>query len=150
MTSLPIRLKEAAHDGMEVGMTELARIASQNARWQADGTDNGKWIVTGTARESLTGYVDGDTPQYPSFDITDKYKNRHLSPAAQYDAVNGMPTSIIGVLTMSEQHSDSLQKYERSGTSTMTGGENITVEALRNNKDWLWSLIALIVKSELH
>jgi hypothetical protein len=153
LATLPIKLRQAAHDGMNAGMMVLAREAQNQARWQADGTDNGHWIVTGSARVSLTGYVLGEDPNYPTFDYRDAYHVRHHSPTT-FPSLQDEPSTIVGVLTLAEDTSggswgSNLQKYETEGASTMSGGEPVTVQTMRDNKDFLWALIATAVQIEL-
>jgi hypothetical protein len=149
MTRLPLQLLDAAHEGMELGMTEIARRARSKARWQADGTDNGKWQVTGTARKSITGYVENTPHQFEQFSVTDKYKRPHRSPEHQADPVNAGPTHVVGVLTMTEQHAGGLQGHEIRGTSTMAPGNPIVVEQLFWDSPYLWGLVEQVIARRL-
>lgn len=146
MRIFPIRFAEVCTDGMRDAMQQVEYIARATARWNPDGVDTGKWYVTGTARRSIRGYVHGEPANLATFGVTDtKYGSIHVSPAASYDAIPIVPGSIIGVLTMSEQHSADLQWFEqvgtRSGLSPLGPGEPITIEALRNSEQLVWNCI---------
>lgn len=155
LSALPLKLRQACHDGMAVGMKELETVARNEARWQEDGTDNGKWLVTGSARISLDGYTLGDDPNYPSFDFRDPvYHTRHHSPTSAFPSIEADPTTIVGVLTLAEDTAgggwgSNLQKYESEGASTMSPGEPVTTQTVHDNKEFLWGLIKGAVDVEL-
>lgn len=147
MMLLPLQFEYACEVGMEDAMNLVTNIARRSARWNPDGTDTGKWLVTGTARESITGYLAGRTPISPLFNVTDPiYQSVHRSPegsGANYLA--STPGHVIGVLTMTEHHADVLQDYEirgtRSGLSRLTAGDPITEQAIRDNEQLIWNAI---------
>jgi hypothetical protein len=147
----PFLLRDCAQQGMSDAMQHITRMARREARWNPDGTDTGSWLVTGKARQALFAYALGETPPAPSFNFTDPvYGSAHISPGATYDPITGDPEHIVGVVTMSEQHSAALQDYEIGGTtsgkSSLTAGEPITRDVLTNHKDFVWNTIAAVVK----
>jgi hypothetical protein len=149
MATLPARFEGACRDGMAIAIKEVERRARRQARWNKDGTDTGKWLVTGTARRAILGYVAGDTPKYAAFDMVEpKYKHKHRSPeSADLDYQSAKPGHIIGVLTMTEQHSKRLQQYEIKGTkSGMAPGEPITKQAIKDNEVLIWMTIRQVLR----
>jgi hypothetical protein len=154
MQFIPFELRDALLDGMRDGMKQVEKRAVRMARWNSDGTDTGKWYVTGTARKSIRGYVLGDNPNYESFNITDpKYGSMHVSPAANFGPLNNTQMVITGVLTMTEQHSAKLQDFEisgtRSGLSPLRPGQPVTQDAMTANKDFLWWCINRTARNRL-
>lgn len=153
MALLPGKVQTVCLVGMEDGMELVANIARRTARWNPDGADTGRWLVTGTARESIMGYAVGKPPGWPGFNVTDPiYGSEHRAPDG--DGTNLLQFNvghITGALTMVEQHSADLQRFERTGTtsglSPLTAGENITVEAVRNNEQLIWNSIKGAVKT---
>jgi hypothetical protein len=148
----PFVLRESVVDGMREAMDVLESRARRGARWNEDGTDTGKWLVTGTARQSISGYVRGDNPEFESFDIVEpKYKTEHRSP--MFSAWGVEPMVITGVLTMTEQHSADLQAHEikgsTSGLSPLGPGKPITSETMETSKDLVWWLINKSVREGL-
>ncbi len=144
MNMLPINMAIACEVGMADAMDQVANLARRSARWNPDGTDTGEWYVTGTGRGSLVGYVAGKPAKMPVFlEIDQQYGSVHRSPEGSGAAqLLPEPGHIIGALTMTEQHSEYLQKFERKGTkSGMAPGENVTVEAVRDNAVVVWACI---------
>lgn len=128
-------------------MREVERRARRRARWNKDGTDTGDWLVTGTSRKSIKGYVAGTMPTWATFDVIDpKYHTSHWSPELSgVSQLNPLPSHIVGRLTMTEQHSRYLQTYEiegtKSGKSPLTAGEPITQQEIRDSETFIWATI---------
>lgn len=143
MSLLPVQVEDAAEMGMADAMHVVAEIAKVSARWNPDGTDTGHWLVTGTARESITPYVAGKPVDFPVFNVTEPtYHHVHRSPEGDgASQVMPLPGHVIGGLTMTEQHSAELQGFEISGSRTMAPGEPITVEAIKQNEQVIWDAI---------
>lgn len=128
----------------------LADMARQEARWNDDGTDTGRWLVTGTARTSITGYTSPlSAPNYPSFSITDPvYRRRHSSPApaGDFPPLPMDPNHIYGVVTMSETHAKYLQDYEIKGTtsglSPLGPGRPVTETVITSRIAWVATFLA--------
>lgn len=138
-------------EAMDAVMVQIEDMARQQADWNPDGTvvqiGNREYTVTGAARESITAYAVGAarSPQ-KSFSMTDPL-NKHVHDSVQITQEAEIPGVVQGVVTMAEDHSEYLQKYEMRGPSTASpalfgGGRTIVTEVLSANESWLMSALA--------
>lgn len=130
-------MRRGAKEGMRDAMVQTADVARHLASWQPDGTDNGRWIVTGMSRATLVGYVAGDdNPFTVTETVKDKYNRLHIpDPSVTGDDGPQDPDQIRGVLTMYMKYSPYLQRWESRQ------GDPVTSHALKLLEGYIWKTV---------
>jgi hypothetical protein len=133
---------------MDAVMQEIQQYARDGKDWNDTGTVvsyNGKdtYSVTGAAVESIAAYAVG-VPRDPfhSFSMTDPISGHvHSSDPSVSPVPEEVPGLVRGIVTMAEDHTGYLQRWEERGPSSnspnLFGGTTLTQEVLEYHADFV-------------